>query len=343
MSGPAAPPRSAKPGGLRVAVVGATGALGSEVLAAIDAARLPVAALLPIGTDRSLGAEIEFGGRSAPVLTDASALEGADVVFVCTPAAAALDWIAEAVRRRVLAIDLSGALYASESLAASPELARLLDTPDAPLVAPPPGPALAWLRVLAPLHQGLAGVQRVVGTALVSASGSGRAGVEALHAETVALLSQSGDDDDLPALDHPIAFDVLPWAGTIGDDGASEAERALAASLRRGLGAEAALAVSVARVPTFCGDAASLAIECGAPAEPARVRELLRKARDVELVDDPRGPTTRGAAGLERVLVGRVRRDPSRPGAVLLWLAADSARLAAADAVRTAIGRLGLP
>jgi aspartate-semialdehyde dehydrogenase len=328
---------------VRVAVVGATGALGGEVLAALDAAGLPVASLLPIATDRSLGAEVELRGVSAPVQTDAEALAGADVVFVCTPPGAALDWIARAVRGGALAIDLSGALHASEGLAAHPELAHWLAAPDAPVVAPPPGLALAWLRVLAPLHQGLDGVRRVVGTSLVSASGSGRAGVDALHGETVSLLAQSGEEDEPPVLDHPIAFDVLPWAGAIGEDGASESERALLASLRRGLGAEAALAATIVRVPTFCGDAASLAIECGASAEPGRVRELLRKALDVELVDDPRGPSTRAAAGGERVLVGRVRRDPSRAGGVLLWLAADSARLAAADAVRTAIGRLGLP
>lgn len=328
---------------LRVAVVGATGALGGEVLAALDAAGLPVATLVPIATDRSLGAEIEFRGVAAPVLTEATALEGANLVFLCTPPGAALDWIAEAVRRRVLAIDLSGALHASEDLAANPELAALLAAPEAPLVAPPPGLALACLRVLAPLAEGLGGVRRVVGTALLSASGSGRGGVEALHGETIALLAQAGDDDEPPVLDHPVAFDALPWAGAIGDDGASEAERLLTASLRRGLGGDAAVAATVVRVPTFCGDAVSLAVECGAPAEPARVRELLRKALDVELVDDPRGPTTRAAAGVERVLVGRVRRDPSRPGGVLLWLAADSARLAAADAVRIALGRLGLP
>ena len=334
---------SAARSALRVAVVGATGALGSEVLSALDEARLPIARLAPIATDRSLGVEIELGDLSAPLLSDASAIEGSDVVFVCTPPAAALDWITQAVRARVLVIDLSGALYASEALEGRRELAALLDAPDAPVVAPPPGLALAWLRVLAPLHQGLGGVRRVVGTALLSASGSGRAGVDALHAETVALLSQAEDAETPPALDHPIAFDVLPWAGAIGDDGTSEAERVLATALRRALGAEAAVATTVLRVPTFCGDAAVLAIECAEPAEPARVRELLRKALDVELVDDPRGPTTRAAAGTPRVQVGRVRRDPSRPGGVLLWLAADTARLAATDAVRTAIGRLGLP
>ena len=330
-------------GGLRVAVVGATGALGSEVLVALDSAGLSVRELAPIATDRSLGVEVEFRGIGYPVVTERAALEGADVVFVCTPVASALDWIAEAVTRGVLAIHLSGALQGSEAPARGPALAELLASPEGPLVAPPPGPALSWLRVLAPLHEAL-GVRRVVGTALLSASGSGRAGTDALYDEAVSLLSQGGpDDEELPALDHPIAFDVLPWHGRLGDDDASEAERTLGAALQRGLGGGVGVSLTVLRVPTFCGDGASLAIELGAPAEPAQIRELLRKALDVELFDDPRGPTTRGAAGAERVLVGRVRRDPGCPAGVLLWLAADSARLAAVDAVRTAIGRLGLP
>lgn len=330
-------------GGLRVVVVGATGALGAEVLFALDSARLPIRELVPIATDRSLGVEVEFQGASCPIETGQQALEGADVVFVCTPSGAALDWIAEAVVRRVLVIDLSGALQGSETLAQSPALEQLLGSPDGPLVAPAPGPALAWLRVLAPLHEAF-GIRRVVGTALVSASGSGRAGVDALYDETVTLLGQQGrEEDEPPALDHPVALDVLPWAGDIDDTGASDAERTMAASLRRALGTALAVSVTVARVPTFCGDGASLAVEFAAPVTPLQVRELLAKALDVELVDDPRGPSTRGAAGAERVLVGRVRRDPGCEGGVLLWLAADPARLAAVDAVRTAIGRLGLP
>jgi aspartate-semialdehyde dehydrogenase len=329
--------------GLRVVVVGATGALGSELLFALDRAQLPIRALVPIATDRSLGVEVEFQGAGCPVETSREALDGADVVFVCTPPGAALDWIAEAVVRRVLVVDLSGALQGSETLAQNPELERMLAAPEGPLIAPPPGPALAWLRVLAPLHEAFA-IRRVVGTGLVSASGAGRAGVDALYEETVALLGQrSLDEDESPTLDHPIALDVLPWAGEIDDDGRSDVERMIELSLRRALGGELALSVTMARVPTFCGDGASLAVEFGGPVTPHDVRGILRKSVDIELVDDPRGPSTRGAAGAERVLVGRVRRDPAGDTGVLLWLAADPARLAAVDAVRTAIGRLGLP
>lgn len=329
--------------GVRVVVVGATGALGSEVLFALDAAQLPIRELVPVATERSIGVEVEFQGAGTPIETDPGALADADVVFVCTPPGAALDWIAEAVVRRVLVIDLSGGLQSSETLATHPELEQMLESPDGPLIAPPPGPALAWLRVLAPLHAEF-GIRRVVGTAMMSASASGRAGVDALFDETVALLGQrSTDEDEPPALDHPVALDVLPWAGDIDDDGSSEAERMLGTSLRRALGKQLALSITVTRVPTFCGDGASLAVECAASVTPQQVRGALGKALDVELVDDPHGPSTRGAAGAERVLVGRVRRDPGCENGVLLWLAADPARLAAVDAVRTAIGRLGLP
>lgn len=329
--------------GLRVVVVGATGALGSEVLLALDGAQLPIRELVPIATDRSLGVEVEFQGTGCPIETGPETLEGADVVFVCTPPGAALDWIAAAVVRRVLVIDLSGGLQGSETLAQHPELEQMLASPQGPLIAPAPGPALAWLRVLTPLHEAF-GIRRVVATGSMSASGSGRAGVEALYEETVALLGQrSSEEDESPALDHPIALDVLPWAGDLDEEGNSDAERMLGASLRRALGSEVALALTITRVPTFCGDGASLAVECSTPATPHQVRGILSKALDVELVDDPRGPSTRGAAGAERVLVGRVRRDPGCAHGVLLWLAADPARLAAVDAVRTAIGRLGLP
>lgn len=329
--------------GLCVAVVGASGALGSEVLFALDGARLPIRKLVPIATDRSLGVELEFQGVGCPIETDRDALEGVDVVFVCTPPRVALDWIAEAVVREVLVIDLSGAIRGSSALAQRPELEQMLVSPEAPLIAPAPGLALAWLRVLAPLREAF-GIQRVVATAFLSASGSGRAGVDALYEETVALLGlRNTAEEDAPALDHPIALDVVPWAGELESEGACAAEREVEVSLRRVLVDALQISVTVTRVPTFCGDGASLAIECSGPVTSVQVRETLRKALDVELVEDPHGPTTRSAAGAERVLVGRIRRDPVREDVVLLWLAADTARLAAVDAVRTAIGRLGLP
>jgi aspartate-semialdehyde dehydrogenase len=324
--------------GARVAVVGATGALGSEVARRLDEAGPWAGALMPVATERSLGAEVGFRDQAVAVETEAGCLRGADLVLLCAPPEASLGWARAALRLGVPALDCSGALALREEvpLALDAWAADPSGGP-APVVALPPGGALAWIRVLAPLH-GELGLRRVVATALASAASSGLPGVEALQAETVALLGQAEAPES--PLDHPLAFDVLPWAGEVEEEGTSGVERELAALVHRALGAGLGVTVTVARVPTFCGDAASLALEAARPTTPLRVRELLRKAPEVELVDDPRGPTTRAAAGRDRVLVGRVRPDPSRPEGVLLWLAADSLCLAAAHAVRLAETRL---
>ena len=323
--------------GARIAVVGATGALGTEVLAALDGARFAVRELVPIASDRSLGNDVEFRGEVLPIETELARLRGSDLAFLCAPPAVALEATALALRAQVPAIDLSGALAGRSEvpLAAGDALAPALLAQ--PLLAVPPGPALAWLRVLGPIDRACA-LRRVVATALLSASAAGRIGIGALSEETVALLSQR-EAPDPPALVHPVAFDCLPWIDAPGGEGASRAEDDLAAVLRRALGREVGFALTLVRVPTFCGDAAVLALESDSPAEPARLLDLLRKAEGVEVAESE-APTTRAAAGSDAVWVGRVRSDPSRPGGALLWLAADSLRLAALHAVGLAEARL---
>jgi aspartate-semialdehyde dehydrogenase len=322
--------------GVRVAVVGASGVLGTELLIALDESRLPIAELVPIATERSLGTEVDFQGGSYPVETRHS-LEGVQLVFLCAPPSASLEWAARAVRAGAALIDVSGALAAREE---APLVAEQPDGPGAraPIVAVPSGPALAWIRVLAPLARGL-GIARVTGTALVSAGGAGRAGIEALQAETVALLGQA--DAPETGLDHPLAFDLLPWTASLDAGAEDDGERALCAVVRRALGGSVRVAATCVRVPTFCGDAASLAVELAGPADPERAAELLDKADGVVLLRGGQAQSARAAAGTDFVWVGRLRRDPSCDAGLLLWLAADSTRLAAVQAVRIAEARLG--
>lgn len=320
--------------GARVAVVGATGALGGEVLAVLDESRLQVGELVPIASDRSLGSDVEFRGQVIPVETELARLRGADLAFLCAPRDVSLEAVALALRAEVPAIDLSGALAARPEVPLAGGDASAWG--DQPLVALPPGPVLAWLRVLAPIDRACP-LRRVLATGLLSASALGRGAIGALGDETVALLNQN-DPPEPRVLDHPVAFDCLPWIDELDGDGASRAEAELAAALVRALDRELAVAVTLVRVPTFCGDGAVLALETDAPADPARLLDLLRKAEGIELA---RAPTTRAAAGSGDVHVGRLRSDPSQPGGVLLWLAADSLRIAAAHAVGLAEARLG--
>jgi len=319
--------------------VGATGSLGAELLAVLDESALAVSALIPIGTERSFGTEVEFRGGVFPVETELAALRGADFAFLCAPTDVSLEAARALLRARIAAIDCSGALAAAPEVPLVVELG-VAGAPalDAPILAVPPGLSLACARVLAPLAREF-GVARVLATLVLSASasGAGRANIEALAEETIALLTQQ-ELPDAPALGHPVAFDVLPWTGDVAGDGTTAHERVFAAVLGRALG-DATVAVTSLRIPVFCGDGASLAIEVRETVDPVRVLDVLGKTPGVALAGH--GPTTRAVAGSDLVQVGRVRADAARPGSLLVWLAADSVRLTAAHAVRVAEARFG--
>jgi len=322
---------------LRVAVVGATGAMGGELLEQLRERRFPLQELRPIATDRSLGETVDWLGHELPVATEDETLAGLDLVFVCTPPAAALDWVRRALEARVACVDFSGAL------AGRTEVPLLCadqpfdpDALAAPLLAAPAPAALALARVLAPVRA-LAGLTRISALLCEPASGAGRAGVDALQAETIALFNQ----EDLPetGFDHTIAFDCLPAPAPLDASGASALEARVAGELGRLLGADPPCAVSMLRMPTFAGMGIQLAFETERPLEPAACRERLAKVGGVRIWGLDSGPTTRDAIGDEAVLVGRVRRDPSATLGLLLWLALDPARLAAANALRLAEAR----
>jgi aspartate-semialdehyde dehydrogenase len=329
--------------GHRVAVIGATGTLGSDLVEVLEERDYPVVELIPVATDQSLGEEVTFHGASLPVLTGDVPLRGVDVVFLCLPADAASPWIRQALGASIPCIDLSGSLAArSEVPVVVADLAPAAEDLRQPLVSSPPGPALAWALALAPLHARF-GLRRVLGTSLESASGAGREGIRTLEAEVVALFNQ----EELPepsVFAGPVAFDCVPELEHPADGhGAGPAETALVGLLQRILGAPVPAAITRVRVPCFAGLGASLAIETVEPASPEAARDALLKAPGLELWDpDAVGPSTRDAVSRSSVLVGRVRRDPTPGGGLLLWIAADPVRLAATNGVRIAEARFDL-
>ena len=325
---------------LRIALVGATGVLGSEVLAVLSESSLAIGELVPVATDRSLGQEIEFRGETRPVEMELPDLGSLDLLFLCAPAAASLDLARRAIRAEVPCIDASGTLAAAEDLPLA--VAALAPPPppdESPLVVAPPGSALAWALALAPLAAH-AGLERVVGVGVEAASWGGRQGIESLYQESIAIFNQ----EELPAPDvfgRPVAFDCIPTLGEVGSGGATAREELLARSVARLLGGELRVAASVIQVPAFIGFGASLAIEARRPMDPKQAEEALTGAPGIELWrGEASAQTLRAAAGRDQVLVGRVRRDPSHERGLLLWLASDVLRLAAANAVQLAVAHL---
>src|SRR5262245_1293844 len=329
--------------GLRVAVVGATGLLGSEVLAVLSEASLEVAELVPVATDRSLGQEIEFRRETHPVETELPDLRELDLVFLCVPAAASLDLTRRVLRAEVACIDASGTLAGSRELplAAPPLVAPPADE-ESPLVVVPPGAALACALALAPLGA-RAGLERVHALAVEAASWGGRQGIESLYQESIAIFNQ----EDLPAPDvfgRPVAFDCIPALGADAANGATEREELLTGSLSRLLGGGVRVAATLLQVPAFVGFGALLAVETRGPLDAKEAEEVLAAAPGIELWRaEASAQTLRAAAGRDRVLVGRVRRDPTREQGLLLWIASDVLRLSAATAVEVAVARLRRP
>ena len=316
-----------------IGVFGATGALGSEVLASLDRSSLRVAELVPVATDRSLGEDIEFQGEIYPVMTEVPNLRRLDFVFLCAPATASLEVARLALKVEVPGIDCSGALAASHEVPLYPAS----DAAISPLVAVPDGPVLAWALALRPLEAAF-GVRRVTVTGFEPASMGGRAGIEALHTESLSLFNQQ-DRPDPTAFAHPVAFDCVPGGGE--DGGASPRERHAARTLARLLGPEVKLAVTLVQVPTFVGHGSVLSVETERPCDPAAAQTVLRDAPGVALTPgDEAGPSTRTAAGREEVLVGRVREDPSVSNGLLLWTAGDALCLVSHYAVTLAEARL---
>lgn len=325
--------------GLRLAVVGATGTLGRELVGVLEQEGPTVSELRVYAGDRSLGASVDFQGEPLPVETGLPELVGLDAVVLCTPPDAALDLVRLALRAEVLCLDCSGALVASSDVpAVIADLGHHDRVAGAPLLTLPAGPALAWAPVLSALQRA-AGLARVVGTVLQSASAAGRDGIESLSEQTIGLLNQH-PRYDLQTPSGPAAFDCLPGStdedDTAAKDGLSAAEAGLAAALRRLLGPDVELALTSVMVPAFAGEGSVLAVELDRAVGLDEARELLAAAEGVSLWEDGTGPSTRDAVGSDEVLVGRLRAagGGDGPGTLHMWLAADPVRLAASNVVK---------
>jgi len=346
----------------RIVVFGATGHLGQQLVDKLDELDWPIAELLGVASADSAGVEFEFRGESLEVVSEWPVLKGRDLVFICTPAAEALEIVREALRAEVPCIDCSGALGnqldvpmpmppAMSSSGSSGRAAEAITIEDdliekAPLLAVPSGTTLAWAPILEALD-----VSRVIGTVLCSASSLGRQGVVALSQESIALFNQSDVDRSGPA-GQAVAFDVIPGGGI-------DCER-VQRECRRFFGENLRIGVASVQVPTFIGEGASLALELVGTSNADSVRSRLTAtdgvlvaregfgSRGLAVIEEgstePVGPTLRDAIGSDEILVGQIEADASMPVGQgwRLWIAFDPLRLVADQALRLAGRRLAL-
>jgi aspartate-semialdehyde dehydrogenase len=323
-----------------VGVVGATGAVGREMLRLLEERNFPVASLLPIASERSAGKTVPFRGEDIPVtVISDDAFDGLDLVVWDTPDEIARDWIPR-VRDRAVNIDKS---------------AQFRLEPDVPLVVPEVNPQdarahtglianpnctmMTLVMPLAPLHRA-AGARRVIASSYQSVSGAGVKGVDDLYEQLEKMLPEreavrrgQADVPEGRAFKHPIAFNVIPHVGSFDALGGTSEERRVAAETRKVLGASIEIFTTAVRVPTVVGHGISAWVEFDRPIDPDEARAILREAGGVTVEDEPaagRYPTPLQASGIDKALVGRIREDPENTNALGFFSACDNLRKGAA-------------
>ena len=327
--------------GARIGVVGATGQVGQVMLAILAERSLAIDELRLFASASSAGRTIEWGGR-AIVVEDAAEADyaGLDVVLMS----------AGATTSRALAerIGAAGPVVVDNSSAwrMHPEVPLVVSevNPDAMahrpknIVANPNCTTMAAMPVLMPLHRE-AGLQRMVASTYQATSGAGLAGTSELDAqiratfEGAAALAFDGTAVTFPdpvKFARPIAFNVLPMAGSIVDDGRGETdeEQKLRNESRKILDIpELRVTGTCVRVPVFTGHSLSLSLGFERSISAARASELLATAPGVELVDIP---TPLAAAGIDHTLVGRIRADETFDNGLALFCSSDNLRKGAA-------------
>jgi aspartate-semialdehyde dehydrogenase len=318
--------------GLRVAVVGATGAVGVTMLKLLREREFPAAEVVPFASERSAGKVLD--GRTVRCLDEHADLAGFEIALFSAGSSVSREWVPRFVEHGATVIDNSSCwrMEPQVPLVVTEVNPEAIDS-HAGIIANPNCTAMQALVVLAPIDRA-AGLERIVLSSYQSTSGTGARAIRELKEQAAALLA--GDEPPEPSVyPHRIAFNVLPQVETFkdGDDYTTE-ERKVIAESRKILGLpELRITVTCARVPVINCHSEALNIETSEDLSPERCRELLERAPGVVVVDEPaaaRYPLASEAAGRDEVLVGRIRRDESNERTLNLWVVGDNLRKGAA-------------
>ena len=320
--------------GYRVAVVGATGAVGREIIKTLNERGFPVSEIVAVASARSAGQEISFGDKQVLKVRnlDTFSFAGFDIALFSPGAAISAVHAPRAAAEGCLVIDNTSQFRMEH---------------DVPLVVPEVNPhALGRIRrgiiantncstiqmvvALKPLHD-RARVKRIVVSTYQSVSGAGKDGMDELWAQSRAMYVN--DPVTAQEFTKPIAFNVIPHIDKFMDDGSTKEEWKMAVETRKILGPDILVQATCVRVPVFIGHAEAVTVEFHEPLTAGDARQLLRDAPGVVVMDtrdDGGYITPQDCAGEDAVFVSRIRKDPTVEHGLSFWCVSDNLRKGAA-------------
>lgn len=311
---------------MKVAVLGATGAVGRTMLQVLEERDVAVDELVPLASARSVGTTVRFRGRDWPVTEPtASSFTGCTLALFSAGAARSRTWAETAVQAGVIVIDNSSAWRADDAVPlVVPEVNAAAAAYRPKGIIANPNCATIQLVVALEALRRVVSLKSVIATTFQSVSGAGQAGIDALHAE------QRGDVIESPFV-APIAGNVIPWIGPRGADGWNEEETKVRSETRRILALpQLPVTATCVRVPVEVGHAIAAAVHLSRPLDRTRARAALAAMPSLAVCDDGRDPVPLDVAGSDGVCVGHLRVDPDVPNVLHLWIVADNLRKGAA-------------
>ncbi len=309
-----------------VAIVGATGAVGAELLSVLEKRRFPVDRLVALASARSEGSTVKFRGQDVPVQAlGPASFAGVDVAFFSAGATRSREYADIARAAGALIVDNSSAFRMDPAVPlVVPEVNPGALQGHHGLIANPNCVAAILTVALAPLER-LARIKRLVIATYQSASGAGARAMEDLQVQTRDFLD--GRPVVPRVLRHPFAFNLFSHDSAIEDNGYNGEENKVGAEIRKILGREdIGISTTCVRVPILRAHSAVVNVELERVISPEEARAALSSAAGVKVVDDwstNHFPMPNEASGNDDVLVGRIRKDPSHPNALNLFVSGD--------------------
>ncbi|MBD2197030.1 MULTISPECIES: aspartate-semialdehyde dehydrogenase [Calothrix] len=316
-----------------VAILGATGAVGTELLELLESRNFPVANLKLLASERSVGRTISFKGESLAIeAVSDRAFEGIDIVLASAGGSTSKTWAPKAVEKGAVVIDNSSAFRMQESVPLIvPEVNPQAAESHQGIIANPNCTTILMAVAIWPLHQ-IQPIKRLVVATYQSASGAGAKAMAEVQTQSQAILD--GKTPVAEVLPYPLAFNLFAHNSPLTDWGYCEEEMKMVNETRKIFGnQQIRITATCVRVPVLRAHSEAVNIEFETPFSPESAREILSHSPGVKLVEDWQAnhfPMPIEATGRDEVLVGRIRQDISHPCGLELWLCGDQIRKGAA-------------
>jgi aspartate-semialdehyde dehydrogenase len=320
----------------KVAVVGATGNVGREMLNLLSEREFPVSEIYAVASARSAGREISFGDDQALKVQslDKFNFKGVDIVLASAGSKISKEFAPDAVKKGAIIIDNSSCFRMEKDVPlvvpeVNPEAIKLYKKRG--IIANPNCSTIQMVVALKPLHD-IAKIKRVVVATYQSVSGAGKEAMDELFNQTRALYSNNPSKREVFA--KQISFNLIPQIDAFMDDGYTKEEWKMRVETKKILDPDIEVTATCVRVPVFVGHSEAVNIEFHKPITVAQARKALQKAPGIIVMDKPDledgFATPAEIAGDDAVYVSRIRKDPTVKNGLSLWIVADNLRKGAA-------------